>query len=150
MLKSESQPTIRASIDVVDFGDDPELVTRELGIAPTRAGRKGEKYTNMAGRVTERDIQESYWSLHSGAGYRASVEAHIGALLQQLQIVRFTAAKLPGGARAVLRCTIIPDGALPDIRLSVEQMRQLAELGVPLELVVISVRDVPSEVDSSS
>ncbi len=63
-------------------GLDPDVVTRRLGIEPSEMHRKGEK---RRGPRCCTPWREDLWLLASSLGEGATVEAHVGALLNELE-----------------------------------------------------------------
>jgi hypothetical protein len=132
-------PSIRCSIVIREFGDDPALVTALLGLEPSRSGSRGDAYRNVLGKATGRTIRESYWSLHSTASPRDSLTAHATDLLRQTNAVHSRFASLPSGTRVSLRATVIPNGDLPLFEISGEIIDGLARLRCSIEIDVVSV-----------
>lgn len=137
-------PTIVASLVLRDFGDDPQIVTRLLNHEPTRSGLRGDHLLDPMGRVTARMIRRTYWSLHSGAPKTAPLNRHVADILGQLTDSYAAFYDLPKGTTITLRCTVIPEGDLPLLRVDPESLRSLGQIGAGLEFDVIEV-DGPAD-----
>ena len=66
---------------VFDFGDDPSVVTKTLGIEPTKAFAKGDMFPNHPKNFR----QNSIWELRSPLPLSADAEEHIESLLSILE-----------------------------------------------------------------
>ncbi|MCU0733051.1 MAG: DUF4279 domain-containing protein [Hyphomonas sp.] len=140
MSTSQPLPTIRASIVVSQFEDNPAQVSAYLGLKPTRCGKKGDGYRNVLGAETGRIIQESYWSLHSNVGPRAPLSAHIKDILAQTSVATEKFAALSQRSRITLRVTVIPDGTLPLLEVDGDLLVGLAKLQCALAIDIVSVQ----------
>ncbi|MCR4291122.1 MAG: DUF4279 domain-containing protein [Candidatus Scalindua sp.] len=78
MEKNETQ----AYFGVFKFGDDPSVVSKIMGVKPTKAWIKGDHYSKKHPSATR---THSRWMLESGCGKHESVETHIDALLKMLE-----------------------------------------------------------------
>lgn len=132
-------PSVRASLVVRGFGDDPQVVTDALDRAPTRAGRVGDRLVGPSGQATSKTVRENFWSLHSRAEPRTALSQHINDILEQVGDARGAFARLPKGCTVTLLCTIIPEEDLPLLRVQASSLKLLGEIGADLEIDVISV-----------
>ena len=55
------QPSVIFSLEIYDFGEDPEEVTRILGITPTSSGKRGEYAVHDSGRRYRNPRREPEW-----------------------------------------------------------------------------------------
>ena len=67
---------------VTGYGDDPEMVTRALGLPPTEAWVRGQPFSEA---FPEARRLRSQWMLGSGLPLDASFRDHCEALLAQLE-----------------------------------------------------------------
>ena len=139
MTEIAPAPSVRASLVLRGFGEDPELITRVLGRTPSRSGRAGEALLLPTGSPSRWIIRDTYWSLHSRLDPRAELSSHLGDIFSRLGEARHSFGQLPPGTTVALRCTVIPDGALPLISLAAPSLAMLSDLGAVLEIDIISV-----------
>ena len=142
-ISTDEAPLTRASLVIKGFGDSPDSLSDLLNLVPTRSGRAGNARRNVVGRMTDRLVRGTYWALHSDAEHRASISLHIANLLAKIGDSRFGKTELPLGTRVTLRCTVIPNGDLPLICVESHLMHRLGELGVSLEIDIVSVEAGP-------
>ena len=140
----DGSPTTLASLEIYGFTCLPEDVTRILRLQPTSFGRAGERHVNM-GRVTSHILEHSFWDLRSGAGRSASIEEHVIDLLQQLRNSRQALTRLPASTAVKVRCTIIPNGYVPLVKISATTLASLSDLGASFEVRVITIRGGPDD-----
>ena len=137
-------PTIRASLLIRDFDGPPGLISEILGIQPTRAGQAGEPSLNVLGKARGTTLRFSYWSLHSGAGYRAPLSEHVADLMRQVRGARHAFARLPSGSTVTLRVTVIPPGPLPPFKVEADAVNELSEIGAAFQLDIVSIEEPPA------
>lgn len=146
MQETEDEPpVIRASLVLRQFGEDPDEISRILGLLPARSGRRGDRHRNVLGRETGRIVPKTYWALNSQAGSRDPLETQIASILEQVRDVRSAFDHLPPGTEVSLRCTVIPNGDLPLFQVGSQQMYELGAIGASLEIDIISVGAEPVE-----
>lgn len=75
----------RFSVSFRIMGDDldPVKITAVLGLEPHEAHRRGEMRSGKPNKVLE-PYSEGLWALKSGVGQTASIEKHLGELLDKL------------------------------------------------------------------
>ena len=132
-------PTIRASLVLRDFGNDPNVVTKAIGLEPTRKGRAGEASVSSSGRPISSTVKSTFWSLHSRLSPSSQISEHIADVAQQLGSASERLSRLPEGTTLTFRCTIIPEGDLPILAVDVSAAAVLAQMRARLELDVVSV-----------
>lgn len=71
----------RLYLAVTGFGNDPDAVTRLLGLAPTRLTVRGERVGSAGQRIPTREL----WALDSPLADSSDFEAHLEALLSLLE-----------------------------------------------------------------
>lgn len=144
MTETSASSSIRASLIVRGFGDDPQVITELTGLRPTRAGRAGDSLLGPSGQATSRTVQRTYWSLHSRRDPTAPLTEHVSDILDQLGDAAHVFARLPEGTTATLRCTVIREEDLPILSVSTQSLRRLGDIGAELEIDILSV-DGPEE-----
>lgn len=145
MTETIASSSIRASLILRGFGDDPQVITELTGLRPTRAGRAGDPLVGPSGQATTRTVRRTYWSLHSRRDPVASLSEHVSDILEQLGGAAHRFTRLPEGTTATLDCTVILDDEMPILSLSNELLRQLGDIGAELEIDILSVDGGPEE-----
>ncbi|SEA75030.1 protein of unknown function [Nitrosospira multiformis] len=121
---------------------DPEVVTKKLGIRPSRFQRKGEK------KVTS--TKHEYLAKMGTWGLIADSESclladHITALASNIVADGDVLIKLPGVQEAYIDIFIAPtagqDGGTRELELSKENLTQLARMGLPVRLTISHVKE---------
>lgn len=139
MTKTTTSSSIRASLILRGFGDDPRVITELIGLRPTRAGRAGDPLLGPSGQATSRTVRRTYWSLHSRRDPTASLSDYVSDILEQLGGSTPIFAQLPDGTTVTVRCTVIPDDDLPLLAVTNKSLRRLGDIGGGLEIDIISV-----------
>lgn len=139
MTETIDAPSIRASLVLRDFGDDPHRVTELLGLQPSRSGRAGDPLLGPSGQPTTRIVRRTYWALQSRLAPSALMSEHVNDIVEQVRDAARRFAGLSAGTTMKLLCTIIPDGDLPILTIESESLRTLGEIGIDLEIDIISV-----------
>lgn len=126
---------------VGDWGDDPELVTRLIGVTPTRVVRKGERRPS-----SPLGARHEPWALDSTLDASASFEDHLAALLDQLEINVAGTRECVRRFDAVFQCASYFDTSNPGFSLSPELVARAAALtlGFDCDLYVFP-EDEPTE-----
>lgn len=126
------EPWITFSLDIYDFGEDPDVVTRTLGLTPTSSGKRGEFRTMSNGQLSPRPRKNPVWeitfSLRDDAPMSDRLRT-IAALTRQSDGFD----KLPSGTRVVLMATVIWGGQNPDFVVPADCMAEFARIGATLE-----------------
>jgi hypothetical protein len=138
-------PAVRASLVLRGFGDDPGIVTTILNRTPARSGRAGDPLASPTGRTTNKAVRTTYWALHSRLGAEEPLGRHVADILEQVGESRHAFIRLPKNTQVTLRCTVIPEDALPLLRIESEQLAILGQVGAALEIDVVSVDGPPPE-----
>lgn len=138
-IRPTNSPSIRTSLVLKGFGDDPALVTRKLGRDPTREGRSGEQRVNQLGVATGKPLNEADWSLHSRLASRTTLAAQVADLLAQLDAPEILFATLPAGTLVTLFCTVIPDGDLPSLEIDRESTGILGKIKASVTIHIVNV-----------
>lgn len=125
---------------VIDFGDDPSVVTSLLGLSPTSAWLTGDPLPNHS--TAKRN--HSRWTFQSPLPLHAHVEALLPLLEPYSASIRECAARFP----TELRCAIYyyRDFTL-GIHLSESALQRITALGVSLDFDLYFLGD---DADSNS
>jgi len=123
---------IHVYLGVFEFGDDPQVVTDLLGIAPTKAWAAG---TLMPGKAGERGGRWPHerWELVSPAGREASVEDQLLALLPLLEARADALAEASRRFEVGLACAAYFHEVNPGFRLDAALLRRIAALGLDFD-----------------
>jgi Domain of unknown function (DUF4279) len=117
-------------LKVLDFGDDPSLVTSRIGLAPTSAWRLGDP---MPPHPTA-TRNHSRWSFQSPLPLETHVEKHLETLLSLLEPQATSIRECAAEFSVELCCAIYYEDFTPGIHLSSEIVQRIAALGIPLDL----------------
>lgn len=111
---------------VTDFGDDPEIITRLLGVTPTRVVIRGVPRPDRP----RPPAREELWALDSRLPGSASFETHLDGLLTELErnpgAVQEVAARYDVG----FQCHSHFETCNPGFALPSELVRRVAALGL--------------------
>jgi hypothetical protein len=114
---------------VFDFGDDPSVVTRAMGIEPTNAWAKGEPIPGPGhGRRTH-----SRWVLQSALPLAEPIEAHFDNLLPQLECRREAVAEVRSRFDACLAVAAYCDEFNQEFQLTADVIQRVAALGLEVD-----------------
>jgi hypothetical protein len=137
MTIQEKLPTVWVSLDVMDGGVDPDIITKRLGVEPTTYHRMGEARYKGRGRHTN-----DRWRVTVGP--RETLE--IGPMLSEL-LVRFApgenalaplCAELE--ATAIIKFTVLPGDTTPWITFSPDLLRWAGERNITIDIDVMAER----------
>ncbi|SRR6266545_6384557 len=114
---------------VFDFGGDPAVVSEMMGMEPTRASVKGERYASPspAARHTH-----SRWSLESGLDEAEPLEAHFAALLTRLEPKRSEIGQVAQRFPTRIGVAQYFHEVNPQFFLDANTLQRLAALGLPI------------------
>ena len=136
----------RVYLGVFQFGDDPQVVTDFLGIAPTKAWAPG---TPMPGKAGERGAVWRYgrWELASPAGGGAGIAEQLAALLPLLEARADALAEARRRYRVGLACVAYFREVNPGFHLDAEVVARVAALGLSLDfdLYCLGACDEPAD-----
>jgi hypothetical protein len=113
---------------VFGFGDDPAVVTRAMGVEPTKAWRKGEPTGKGRGIQTH-----NRWVLKSTLPLAEPIEAHLENLLSQLESRGEAVADLRTRFEARLAVAAYWQEVNPSFSLSASVVERVAALGLELD-----------------
>lgn len=122
---------------VFGFGDDPSVVTRIMGVEPTKAWVKGEPISEpRKGRQTH-----SRWVLQSELPLVEPIELHFASLLPQLECRREAVANVLARFETHLAVAAYWHEH-PGFRLSASIIQRIAALGLEVDFDLYCLRDV--------
>jgi hypothetical protein len=114
---------------VFDFGSDPTIVTKLVGIEPTQSWVKGGPMPNHP----QIKATHSRWAIHSPLAYSAGVEKHLEALLPILESHATGIHRATAQYRAAICCAIYFEDFNPSIVISESIVSRIAKLGLSIE-----------------
>ena len=117
-------------LKVLDFGDDPSIVTSRIGLSPTSAWRRGEPMPSHPA-VTR---THSRWSFQSPLPLESDVEQHLDLLLQRLEPYAARIRECASVFSVELCCAVYYDECTAGIHLSPLILERVTALGIPLDL----------------
>ncbi|MGC4030658.1 MAG: DUF4279 domain-containing protein [Tepidisphaeraceae bacterium] len=112
---------------VIDFGDDPGVVTAMMGMPPTRAWVGGEPRGD-GGRQTH-----SRWALQSRLPLSSAIDLHVDDVLSQLQGRQAAVRDVLGRFPAHLAIAAYWDAFNPSFQLSSTIIQSVAEFGLLID-----------------
>ena len=117
-------------LKVCEFGDDPSVVSSLLGIEPTIAWVKGDRYPNpnLKARRTY-----SCWMLESGLGKTEPLEAHLEGLLAKVEPLRAQIQQITGRFEVEVSVAQYFGEWNPGHQLDAPMLRRLAKLGLTID-----------------
>jgi hypothetical protein len=117
-------------LEVFNFGENSGAVSSLMGVEPTKAWVKGDRY--LSGSPAARRTH-SRWSLSSGLRDTEPLEAHLVALLAKLEPLQsqLDQLKLRYSAQIGIAQYFYAE-VNPQFRLEIELLGRLARLGLPL------------------
>jgi hypothetical protein len=124
-------------LKVLDFGDDPSVVTSRIGLSPTSAWRFGDPMPPHPTAIRN----HSRWSLKSPLPLETHVERHLEALLSLLEPYATNIRECAADFSIELCCAIYYEDFTPGIHLSPEILRRIGALGISLDLDLYFLRD---------
>ena len=122
---------------------DPELVSRTLGITPSRSQRRGEKQTTSTNKEITTRI--GLWAILSESKSRA-LSDHVAELITRVGTKRDRLLGIPGVQEAYVDVFMAADadadgGGTCEFDLSAEQVAFVAGLGTPIKFTIAVVRE---------
>lgn len=113
---------------VFGFGDDPAVVSRAMGVEPTKAWIKGEPTGQGRGIQTH-----NRWVLQSTLPLAEPIEAHFENLLPPLEARREAVADVRTRFKARLAVAAYWREVNPSFRLSASVVQRIAALGLGVD-----------------
>lgn len=128
----EKAPEHHVYFAVFDFGDDPAIITRAMGLEPTWAWIKGDVIANSRrGRQTH-----SRWVLQSTRPLAEPIEAHVENLLPRLESRREAVVDVRTRFKARLVVAAYWYAANQGFRLTADVLQRIAALGLEVDFDV--------------
>jgi hypothetical protein len=133
-VKSDG-PRLTTYFDLVGDGFDPDEVTAELGIEPTKTWRRGE---SLVPRMRPRG--HDGWGLKFGGEPSCSFESQLAQLIRLMQprSQALTALYDRLGIRAHVTCEVLMEADAPAICLDARMVAAMADLRADLEIDVLT------------
>lgn len=135
----EMESKVRACFALFGFQEDPDEVTRIIGMAPSRTDRIGKPLSSVLNPSAYGSAlpiaKVNSWELDSGLDTSADVASHMRALLDQLRPVWSVLHSLAERYQAVFTCIVESYGGdRPPIQFDKDVVRGIAELNAPLDV----------------
>jgi hypothetical protein len=124
----EKAPEHHVYFAVFGFGDDPAIVTRAMGVEPTKAWVKGEPTGVRKGMQTH-----SRWALQSTLPLAEPIEAHFENLLPQLECRREAVADVRARFQSRLVVAAYWHNVNPGFCFSASVVQRIATLGLEVD-----------------
>jgi hypothetical protein len=112
-----------------DFGENPDAVTHLLGFAPTRVVLRGDLRPGVNNSPAPREL----WAFDSPLDGKEPFEAHLEAILTQLEMNPTGVREAAERFGAVLQCASHHESINPAFALSADHVRRLAWLGIGVD-----------------
>lgn len=142
--ESEDPPSMRFSLRITHFGDDPDAVTHILRIKPTQSGKVGDPYRLPTGRIIARRglLLESFWHVLGSTSPHAPASDHISELTSVTRACN-SFNELPAGTRVIFYGTFIAGDYGPDMQISHSLLIEMARIGADFEFNRIQIDPRP-------
>jgi uncharacterized protein DUF4279 len=121
---------------VLEFGNNPEVVTKLLGIQPSESWVKGDP---LPGHPASHRTH-SRWALKSGLSMSSSFEEQITALLSRLELIEAQVRAVAAQFNAVIWVAAYPTNCNPVFSISPEIASKLGNLGLGLDIDIYCTR----------
>lgn len=118
------------SADALDF----QSIEHTLGLVPSDIRHKGEQLNRLPPVISEQDVWIYELPLYDHEG----LDADLHAFLEKLQQAKASLPALCPGGEAVLRLYVKSEYAQIFYRLVPDTLKVLADIGLPLEVSVVS------------
>lgn len=115
---------------VFDFGDDPQVVSAIMGMEPTGAWIKGERYDSASPNARR---THSRWFLESGLDQAEALELHLDALLAKLELRHAQVGLIHARFRAHIAIAQYFHERNPGFVLTPETLARVAKLGLAVD-----------------
>lgn len=128
-----NQINAKAGLRIMGKGLDLKAITVKIDIAPTHTHQEGE-----AARAGEK-YQQDMWILNSPLEARKGLDAHLRWLVKQLKPHYEYLRSLKANAKIDIFCSYTSEGEQGGFSLSPQALSIFAELGIKLELSLITL-----------
>lgn len=140
-MKSE----ISVTFCIASFEFDPDKITAETGVIPTKIARIGEPIIFPAAKVQpriNRKYKDNRWQVESQADPAGKLEAHLMSLMKQLEPGWSTLVELGNQYGATFSCVVWDyNDARPEIYFDPSIIKRAAELNAGIEVIVYAIDD---------
>ena len=114
---------------VHDFGDDSDVVTRLLGITPTRVWRRGQPRPGRSGPPAKYEL----WALDSTLPEAAPFDEHLAAIVSQLERAAAGMREVLARFSAHLQCHSQFSTYNPGFEIPAALVQRVAALGLGID-----------------
>ncbi len=121
---------ISASLSFTGLNFDPQSITKELGIIPTKTWKLGDLIHPKA-TVTR---QHNGWFLESQLSKNYELENHIKSLFEQLKPVWDIVQQMSHNYDTEISCVIYTDGEIPTIHLDQEIINKSNQINAEIDI----------------
>ena len=115
---------------VFGFGDDPGVVSAMMGMQPTKAWVKGERFLP---KYPDARRTHSRWVLSSGLDKTEPLEAHLEAILTRLEPMRAQIEQVAKRFPVEIRVAQYLHEVNPQFGLEADVLRRFANLGLAIQ-----------------
>ncbi len=129
-LKNEST----AWLNIIGFDMNPDEITKEVGVNPTKTRIKGEYRT--VGTKTPRKIinKENQWILESSLSRKLPLEKHLEHLLDKIKFHKDSFKYLTKSCTVELNSALYYYEANPGLSFETELLKEIADFDISLNL----------------
>ena len=117
-------------LKILDFGDDPSVVTSLVGLSPTSAWVRGDP---MPPHPTA-TRNHSRWSYYSPLPLETHAEKHLEALLPLIEPHATAIRQCAADFSVEICCAIYYEDFSQGIHFPADILRRITALGIPLDL----------------
>jgi hypothetical protein len=116
---------------------DPEQVSRQTGLIPTRVARRGDRIERPLATLTEK---QGRWEVKSRLPPERPLAEHIDDVLSIVGPASAAIASVTPEFEVLLSCVVYAE-TVPELGLSSQQVRTIANLGAAVDIDLILVGD---------
>ena len=126
------------SLCIIGYNFEPDDISKILDLVPSTTRRRGEPWTkpeSLYGPGKKvRIAKEDYWEIEAPGTPRSELEDEVNALLEILMPKAKRFANLPADIEVMFSCAVYAREDTPAMYFTKQQIRQIAELGVSLDI----------------
>lgn len=133
-MPNEKLPEVWVSLDIMEGGVDPDIITKRLGVEPTSYHRAGEPRYKGKGRNSN-----DRWRVTVGPCETRKIGPMLTELLERFEPGENVLAPLCAelGAEAIIKFTVLPFGASAWLEFTPEILRWAGERNVSIDIDVM-------------
>lgn len=135
MTSRLTYPSFGARLRIVGDALDPENITSRTGLVPTRFARRGDRIERPRAMLTE---NRGWWEVSSRVPSERPLTEHIDDVLSLVGPAAASIASLASVFEVWLSLAVFAE-AVPELGLSVQQVRAAASLGAAIDIDLILV-----------